>query len=600
MTNIQFRSRKPTRVESEVPVKVDAWTSRLLPWVIGVAAFLVYVRTVTPGMQMGDGTEFATMAHVLGVPHPTGYPLYMLLLKAWLVVTMGGEVILRTTLFNSVCMAAAVGLLTQLLLSVLTAAWPQLPGKLRVLAAAAGALSTGLLRHHWNSAVVTEVYALEFLLMVGFLRAAQCWSSTKSDRAILAMALLLGLGLAHHRISVFLILPFAWILWRHHKTTIRSQKPGTSSRRAPLLASGIILSALALYVYLPLRANAALAWGNTNTWSGFWDHVRGTEYFFRSMLRAAPDRAFTPATWLVFVGHQAQQFLMDAVTQFAPMRERVIANAVVGRYFSGVTLAGAVGIFVLLGLGVVGFVRWFRAQPVAAACVALVAAQNFAFLFIYNIPDIRDYTLLPLGFLWWCAYLGVLAGVARLVQQDEGGSKAQVIGYALLLLPLTTALANWRFCDHSNDTLAEDISALALPNSKELLPEGAILLTAGDTDTFTSWYRQHVRGERRDVLVYASNFIHMPWYPKFFSPEQIAKYGLSFASRVAYNPAGFVEQLEKGVITPNIGKHPIFTSSQDRHVLDVLASRYHLQSVQQLHIADGGSTLSLYRITPKL
>ncbi|MGH2465222.1 MAG: hypothetical protein ACRDGI_07165, partial [Candidatus Limnocylindrales bacterium] len=49
----------------------------VVPVTIAVIALLVYVRTVMPGVAFGDWGEMATVPHVLGVAHPTGYPTYI-------------------------------------------------------------------------------------------------------------------------------------------------------------------------------------------------------------------------------------------------------------------------------------------------------------------------------------------------------------------------------------------------------------------------------------------------------------------------------------------------------------------------------------------
>src|SRR5215218_2866378 len=69
----------------------------------------LYVRTAAPSVLSGDSAEFQLAAPLLGVPHPTTYPLYVLLGKLATLVIPFGDLAWRVTLISSVCAALAVG-----------------------------------------------------------------------------------------------------------------------------------------------------------------------------------------------------------------------------------------------------------------------------------------------------------------------------------------------------------------------------------------------------------------------------------------------------------------------------------------------------------
>jgi hypothetical protein len=48
--------------------------------VVFLASFTAYLLTAGPGIYVDDSGEFCVAALTLGVPHPSGYPLYTLLL----------------------------------------------------------------------------------------------------------------------------------------------------------------------------------------------------------------------------------------------------------------------------------------------------------------------------------------------------------------------------------------------------------------------------------------------------------------------------------------------------------------------------------------
>src|SRR5215210_4812718 len=115
----------------------------------------LYVRTAAPSVLSGDSAEFQLAAPLLGVPHPTTYPLYVLLGKLATLVIPFGDLAWRVTLVSSVCAALAVGFFFGIARR-LTASTP---------AALVGALALGLAPGLWNAATMAEVYALMIALL---------------------------------------------------------------------------------------------------------------------------------------------------------------------------------------------------------------------------------------------------------------------------------------------------------------------------------------------------------------------------------------------------------------------------------------------------
>jgi hypothetical protein len=66
------------------PVRWNVLISALL----FVAALALYIRTLAPFLLFGDSAEFQTIASTLGIGHPTGYPIYILLAKVFTLVIL--------------------------------------------------------------------------------------------------------------------------------------------------------------------------------------------------------------------------------------------------------------------------------------------------------------------------------------------------------------------------------------------------------------------------------------------------------------------------------------------------------------------------------
>ena len=75
-----------------------------LTFAAGIAAFALYLRTLAPTVLGFDSGEFQFVVPTLGLAHPTGYPLYLLLGKLFTALPVG-DVAYRVNLFSAVAMA---------------------------------------------------------------------------------------------------------------------------------------------------------------------------------------------------------------------------------------------------------------------------------------------------------------------------------------------------------------------------------------------------------------------------------------------------------------------------------------------------------------
>jgi hypothetical protein len=577
---------------------------------VGLTALLVYLLTLNPRLQFGDGPQLAAAAHVLGVPHATGYPLYMLLLKAFTHLP-AGEVITRTTIASAVFMSLACALACLCLIPVIRRVVPAWQPHSVLVTSVAGGLATAFLFDTWNQATQTEVYALQFLLTMGFLRASQVYLTLVRAGLLLACGLLCGLGLAHHRLSVCLMAGLVFLSWRHLESAGAAPDAARSPARERVHRwAGVItawlaaVACLTFYAYLPLRARALppVNFGNPSTPSAFLRHVRGADYFERFFLRPQQGEVFDARSYLRFSAARCADLAGRMADMLYPFKFTLEPDTLAGRWsprpgWPALLVGSFVGLLAAAGFGILAR-RWLA----FAGCLLAVAVPNVAIVFLYSIPDIADYLLLPLWAVAACAGLALLRA-ADAAGQFAPHLRRPATAWLSLIMPAALLSANVARCDRSAETGAEDYSALIMPNSQDEMPTGSILLTGGDNDHFTCLYRQVARGERTDVLVFSAPSVSLDWYAAFFSPAQRAEYRLRFARSLPLGPLAFVQQLADGVIDANLGRHEIYTSITDRDVLASLDRRYGLEVVAMRTITGLSpylreTTATLYRILP--
>src|SRR5210317_665527 len=80
--------------------------------IAGLAVFALYAITLSPTTAFWDTSEYIATGHIMGIPHPPGNPLFVVLAKAWslLLAPLGLEIPTRINLFSAFMSAATHGL----------------------------------------------------------------------------------------------------------------------------------------------------------------------------------------------------------------------------------------------------------------------------------------------------------------------------------------------------------------------------------------------------------------------------------------------------------------------------------------------------------
>lgn len=319
-----------------------------MAWLVGAVVFALYAWTAAPGLTWLDSAELTTASITLGIAHPPGHPIPILLGKLAALLPVG-DLAHRVNLASAVAGAIAAAAVA---VAAERCARRVEPKGARAIGAAAG-LAFGVAGAAWMQAVRAEVYSVEAALLA----AALAWLLDGDARGAAAAAFAMGLALAnHHYVTLLFMLPAA-----------------IAGGAAVLRASPLGALGLGAFLYLPLRAaHDVVGWGDPDRASHFAWTV-SAQAFQKSLAGTQPpaaeralDLGTAIATDIGLVG--AALALAGA---YALARARAWRPLVL---LAGVALTGAAG------RGLLGFdhdnpdARGYLLPAFAALCVLAAAA----------------------------------------------------------------------------------------------------------------------------------------------------------------------------------------------------------------------------------
>jgi len=287
----------------------------------------IYAPTIQRGIPGGDSGELVAEACDLGVAHPPGYPLFLLLSRAAIEALKPsnfGPLLPSTSFFSSPAyrvnaFSALLGALTAALIYVSTASLlGRVSGKsLHVVAqhllAASAAISFALSPLVWMYSVGAEVFVLNNLFIALLLALFVHYSESALEASRLALSetsiegknqvarsgiaklqrvtciasFVCGLALCNQHTSILLILPMSlWVAWSQLQFPI-FDKVNRPARFSLLTSSSIALYILSLlmglipYIHMPIAHSFWRnrgSWGDTTSLKGFIHHFLRSDY----------------------------------------------------------------------------------------------------------------------------------------------------------------------------------------------------------------------------------------------------------------------------------------------------------------------------------
>jgi len=441
----------------------------LMTGLVSAVAFGVYMVTMCRSVSFIDAGELAAVACILGIAHPTGYPLFTLTAHVAQWFSFGGNQIVVLNGFSALVVALAVGVFSRTALML-----GRLAGvRVRLLVRSASGLASLLLAFSttvWAQSVAIEVYGLHlFLILLTILQLLKGYEENRGGnseipRSLLAAAFLLGLSFANH-LTTLLLVPAALTLYVRQYGLRRS----ALTRAVKLLP--LFLLGLSLYLYLPLRAVALppVHWGYPAEVERLFWHISGKQY--RNWMFSGFDSASKQFSY--FTGHFSSEFN-----------------------------------WIVIAVLLYGLLRLYRADKTLFWFFTVAFAGCVAYSINYDISDIDSYFLL--------AYLAsgtfVFFGILALLEMAWRGYGAAVrIGsiIVLLVLPALQIAGNYSSVNESDNFLTEDYTRTVFSNTE---PNALIITYQWDYFFSPSLYYQTVKKERPDVTIVDKELLRRSWY----------------------------------------------------------------------------------------
>ncbi|HEY8745192.1 MAG TPA: DUF2723 domain-containing protein [Chloroflexota bacterium] len=485
---------------------------------LGVVVLLVYWPTVSPTVTLrnggGDGGDLVRAAWTLGVPHPTGYPLWVILahISTWL---PSGEPAHRVALLSTLAAACAVALVTLASSELLSQADSTEVGLPSLLGPAAGGAVLAFSLLFWQQATIPETYALDSLLVALGLWLLLRWLNGNGQLWWATAAV--ALALANHLVSLSLLAALLVAL------LVRLPRPDRAALWRALVPF-FVTPLFYLFLLFRARAHPLANWGDPQTIGALVTQVTAAEYHHFLTSRS-------PAG-----------FLLDLARWPGRLREQ----------FSVVGALLAVWSLLLV------LVRVPRAGAVLITALLvdlIIVAQDGA-------PAAPAY--LHVSYLVLAIALG--AGVVLLPSTLANSGRSRTValwlasggtGVLALFLAFHTQPVVNLHGDYSLEQQAKaDLSAV---------PNGGVLLTQGDNPLFALWYVQDVLGVRPDIVVWSLNLVLDPWY----GPEMHRRYPTVIPATLPATETAAADQ----VIVTNLRARDVDSILAD----PLLTNRYQLQ-----------------------
>ncbi|MBN1384749.1 MAG: DUF2723 domain-containing protein [Elusimicrobia bacterium] len=465
-----------------------------------LTTFAIFVYTAFPTVAVyRDAGEMASVSLTLGIAHPPGYPLYVILGKIFTIIIPFGNIAYRINL-----MSAFFGALTCLLVYLIIKQLSHLLSHSLIeaqrrsrfigtlsLSGVVAAMALAFSSTFWSVSIVAEMYTLNtfFIALIIYLLLMSSFICHPLSviRHLSLATFLFGLAMGN-RIDIVLIAPgiLVWLIF----SEIRKQLSA-----ARVVISGLLLLAgFSVFLYLPVRSKTKPVLN--------WNKPDNMETFINTITRKTHGKT------------------LDLISSRYTVGDVIIPEM-------KVYIKRTVKLFTYMGLPfiILGIIHLYRKKKIffAMTAVAYFLAGPF-FIAIAKMPPnphalaIMDphYLISDMMLIIWFGS-GILPAIEWLKKYSSSGEgnpqglfclAKQWGTFVLLIIPVLLFISNF-----SNYNMRYNFNAYDFArNVFRSVPGNSIVISREDVQVFSQWYLQFIENRREDIAVIAKGLSGSEWY----------------------------------------------------------------------------------------
>lgn len=454
----------------------------LIPITVFILTFIVYIKFLAPSVLQGDSAEFCIASYTLGIPHPTGYPIYTWIGHLFSLMPIG-SVAYRINLMSAFFAAFTSALIYVIVFEIAKfnkniisnkkeqSNLPESHYKLQInvyrVIALIAALALAFSKSFWLQAEIAEVYTLNAFFIALMILILIKWSENENIRLLYIFFLVYGLSLGAHASNIlFMPIFLLFIGWTNYRVFLNYKNSS--------LFVLLFLMGLSQYIYILIRAS---------------------QFPQYSVISPGIDE-----WWMLIIAKQYSYYLIFSLSSIP---ERILI------YFGHLKAN-----FFIMGyiLGVIGIIGLINKNIKLAMLLIVMFILNIIFYLNYYVFDV-EFMFIP-SFLIFSIFIGVGVITAfdlikYILDKVEGKTKSKnikrnilkiliifILASSLVMVPITSYINNYNQIEQQDGDSFEYFVSTTLNE----VPSNSTIITYWKA--FTAFkYFQIVEGINSNVTV---------------------------------------------------------------------------------------------------